>query len=177
MSIFNTKVNLPAYFYIGERLNNKVYWDYYDCLDDKLSPDYITNYSKNLIKKLEIFIPGSSFFLIKIKKYPFPPPKMSSNSKYGIHYRVFILRRQVNMFPKFANLFLSNIELRPEKDNVQNKSFLPDINEHQRRRPSKYRLNYKIKVNDFPSIKKLRIDKIKKINIYEINSSSSSSSI
>ena len=54
MSIFNTKVNLPAYFYIGERLNNKVYWDYYDCLDDKLSPDYITEYSKKLIKKRKI---------------------------------------------------------------------------------------------------------------------------
>ena len=99
---------------------------------------------------------------------------MSSNSKYGIHYRVFILRRQANMFPKFANLFLSNIELRPEKDVVKNKSFLPDINEHQRRRPNKYGLNYKINVNDFPSIKKLRIDKIKNL---EINSSSSSFSI
>jgi hypothetical protein len=173
MSLFNTKVDLPVYFYIGERLNNNIYWDFYDFLDKKLLPEYITNYSKKLIVKLETFIPGSRFFFIKIKKYPFPTPKMSSNSKYGIHYRVFILRRQVNMLPKFVNLFLSNNELRPEKDVFKNKSFLPDINAHQRRRPNKYNFNYKIKVNDFPSLKKLRLDKIKYSEI--INSSLSCS--
>ena len=93
MSLFNTKVKLPAYFYICERVNNKLYRDYYDCLETNLSPDIITQYTEVIIKKLESIILGSKFFLLSIKKYPFYTINFLEYFFYCVFKITYLLRK------------------------------------------------------------------------------------